>query len=139
MRSRMIPKCAPAPFRLVRRTTKSLGSVLDYELPTSEHSSRDNKAVEKLLEVVTSGVARLQLDWPREQETPFDDLIKTVISRFREVKKHEEAFVQFLPRRTQGEGLPATHPCPGTSKCEEQKQSVASRASLVKLVALISL
>lgn len=46
------------------------------------------------------------------------------------MKKHEEAFVQFLHRRTQGEKLPATQPCPGPSvRCEAQKQSVACRVS----------
>ncbi|ROI84191.1 hypothetical protein DPX16_19963 [Anabarilius grahami] len=40
------------------------------EFAASERSSRDDKAVEELLEVVTRAVARLQLDWPQEKETP---------------------------------------------------------------------
>ncbi|XDV32662.1 hypothetical protein PO909_003413 [Leuciscus waleckii] len=47
----------------------SLGSS-DRDQPASEHSSREKRSVEELLEVVTRAVARLQLDWPREQETP---------------------------------------------------------------------
>ncbi|XP_056097085.1 mucin-2-like [Rhinichthys klamathensis goyatoka] len=72
------------------------------------------------------------LDAPISPFTLFGDSVNTVVSRFREVKKHEEAFVQFLPRHTQGEGLPATQLCPGPSKCKAQKQSVASRAPFVK-------
>ncbi|MCJ8744065.1 hypothetical protein PDJAM_G00102090, partial [Pangasius djambal] len=37
---------------------------------TSERSSRDDRAFEELLEVVTNAVARLKLDWPQEQENP---------------------------------------------------------------------
>ncbi|ROL53168.1 hypothetical protein DPX16_23787 [Anabarilius grahami] len=40
------------------------------EFAASERSSRDDKAVEELLEVVTRAVARLKLDWPQEKETP---------------------------------------------------------------------
>lgn len=36
----------------------------------SEHSSHNDKVHEELLEVVTHAMARLQLDWPQEQETP---------------------------------------------------------------------
>ncbi|XDV15789.1 hypothetical protein PO909_015789 [Leuciscus waleckii] len=53
---------------------------------------------------------------------PFGDSGNTVVSRSREVKKTKEAFVQFLPRHTQGEGLLATQPRPGPSKREAQKQ-----------------
>lgn len=38
----------------------------------------------------------------------FCDSVNAVVSRFREVKRHEEAFVKFLPHRTQGEELSAT-------------------------------
>ncbi|XDV19573.1 hypothetical protein PO909_025020 [Leuciscus waleckii] len=59
----------------------------------------------------------------------FGDSVNTVVTRFREVKRYEEAFVQFLPRRTQGEGPSATQPLPGPSRSREvKKQSVASRA-----------
>ncbi|XP_073721072.1 uncharacterized protein [Misgurnus anguillicaudatus] len=47
----------------------SLGSA-DFDKPASERSSRDHGSVEELLEVVTRAVARLQIDWPREPETP---------------------------------------------------------------------
>lgn len=39
----------------------------------------------------------------------FVDLVNTAVSRYWEVKKHEDAFVQFLPRHTQGRGA-AGHP-----------------------------
>lgn len=48
---------------------ESLASTMDFEFLVSEHSSRDDKAYEELLEVVTHVVARLQIDWPRKQET----------------------------------------------------------------------
>lgn len=48
---------------------ESLGSA-DFEQPTSVRSSHDDKSVEELLEVVTCAMARLQLDWLREQVTP---------------------------------------------------------------------
>lgn len=40
---------------------------MDVEFAGSEHCSSNDKV---LLEVVTCAVARLQLDWPRQQETP---------------------------------------------------------------------
>ncbi len=42
----------------------------EMESATSERSSRDDRAYEELLEVVTRAVARLKLDWPQEHETP---------------------------------------------------------------------
>ncbi len=48
--------------------TSSLASG-EVESATSVHSSRDEKAYEELLEVVTRAVDRLHLDWPQEQET----------------------------------------------------------------------
>ncbi len=39
-----------------------------WKVPTSVRSSRDEKAYEELLEVVTRAVDRLHLDWPQEQE-----------------------------------------------------------------------
>ncbi len=51
--------------------TSSLASAeMEVERATSERSSRDDKAYEELLEVVTRAVDRLKLDWPQEQETP---------------------------------------------------------------------
>ncbi len=41
----------------------------EVESATSVRSSRDEKAYEELLEVVTRAVDRLHLDWPQEQET----------------------------------------------------------------------
>lgn len=49
--------------------TSSVASV-EMESATSERSSRDDKAYEELLEVVTRAVDRLKLDWPQEQEAP---------------------------------------------------------------------
>ncbi len=49
--------------------TSSHASV-EMESATSERSSRDDRAYEELLEVVTRAVARLNLDWPQEHETP---------------------------------------------------------------------
>ena len=69
------------------------------------------------------------LDSPVSPSGLFGDSVNTVVTRFKEVKKHEEAFVQFLPRCTQGEGSSATQPRPGPSKAREvKKQSVAERA-----------
>ncbi len=48
--------------------TSSLASG-EVESATSERSSRDEKAYEELLELVTRTVDRLHLDWPQEQET----------------------------------------------------------------------
>ncbi len=48
--------------------TSSLASG-EVESATSVRSSRDEKAYEELLEVVTRAVDRLHLDWPQEQET----------------------------------------------------------------------
>ncbi len=42
----------------------------EMESATSERSSRDDRAYEELLEVVTQAVDRLKLDWPQEHETP---------------------------------------------------------------------
>ncbi len=42
----------------------------EMESATSERSSRDDRAYEELLEVVTRAVARLKLDWLQEHETP---------------------------------------------------------------------
>ncbi|KAI2649994.1 ORF V: Enzymatic polyprotein [Labeo rohita] len=50
--------------------TASLASAeIDIESATSERSSRNDKAYEELLEVVTRAVDRLKLDWPQKQET----------------------------------------------------------------------
>jgi hypothetical protein len=42
----------------------------EVESAASERSSRDDRAYEELLEVVTRAVERLNLDWPQEHETP---------------------------------------------------------------------
>lgn len=43
---------------------------MEFESAASEHSSRGDKVYKELLEVETHVVARLQLDWPQEQENP---------------------------------------------------------------------
>ncbi len=50
------------------KDTSSLASA-EIESPTSERATRNDKAYEELLEVVTRAVGRLKLDWPQEQET----------------------------------------------------------------------
>lgn len=42
----------------------------EMESATSERSSRDDRAYEELLEVVTRAADRLKLNWPHEHETP---------------------------------------------------------------------
>ena len=59
------PEVRPGASLARAEDNESLGSGVDYELPTSKHSSCDDKASEELLEVVTHVVAKLQLDWPR--------------------------------------------------------------------------
>ncbi|KAI2667000.1 Gag-Pol polyprotein [Labeo rohita] len=71
----------------------SLGSS-EHEQPASEHSSLGKKSVEELLEVVTRAVARLQLDWPREQETPKHSKLE---DRFLSGGRGEKQQHQFLP------------------------------------------
>lgn len=69
------------------------------------------------------------LDVPISPSGLSGDSVNTVVSRFREVKKHKGFLVKFLSRRTQGEGLPVTQTRPGPSvKCETQKQGVVSQS-----------
>ncbi|XP_026102511.1 B-cell receptor CD22-like [Carassius auratus] len=59
-------------------------------------------------------------DSPISPLSLFGDSVNTVVKRFREVKNNEEAFVQFLPCRSQREGSSATQPHPGPSKASER-------------------
>ncbi|KAI2646935.1 Transposon Ty3-G Gag-Pol polyprotein [Labeo rohita] len=54
------------------------------------------------------------LDAPVSSSGLFGDSVNTVVSRFREAKRHKEAFDQFLPRRGQVSGL----------SCSPARQSV---------------
>lgn len=73
------------------------------------------------------------LDAPVSPSGLFVDSVNTVVSRYWEVKKHEEAFVQFLPCYTQG-GWAAGHPalsrsfCKGGSKTQCEKKCGESRS-----------
>ncbi|KAL0153424.1 hypothetical protein M9458_051262 [Cirrhinus mrigala] len=63
------------------------------------------------------------LDAPVSSSGLFGDSVNTVVTRFREAKRHAEAFDQFLPRRGQALGLSATQPRPS-----QVPLRVASRA-----------
>ncbi|KAI2666023.1 Transposon Ty3-I Gag-Pol polyprotein [Labeo rohita] len=70
------------------------------------------------------------LDAPVSPSGLFGDAVNSVVTRFREARRHEEAFVRFLPRRAQASGPSATQSRPGlvSLRRDVQKESVASRA-----------
>ena len=69
MSPRVVSQARPGASSERPEETSSLASV-EMESGTSERSSRDDRAYEELLEVVTRAVDRLKLDWPQEHETP---------------------------------------------------------------------
>lgn len=50
------------------------------------------------------------LDAPVSSSSLFGDSVNTLVWRFWEAKRNEEASVKFLPCHAQGLGLSATHP-----------------------------
>ena len=109
-------------LRATKQTARAIGRSMSALVSTERHLWLNLTGIKEKERLFL-------LDSPISPSGLFGDSVNTVVDRFREVKKHEEAFVQFLPRRTQGEGPSATQPRPGPSKTREvKKQSVADRA-----------
>lgn len=109
-------------LRATKQTARAIGRSMSALVSTERHLWLNLTGIKEKDRVFL-------LDSPVSPSGLFGDSVSTVVTRFKEVKKHEEAFVQFLPRRTQGEGPSATQPRPGPSKAREvKKQSVAERA-----------
>ncbi|KAI2642464.1 Lamina-associated polypeptide 2, isoform alpha [Labeo rohita] len=66
------------------------------------------------------------LDAPVSTSGLFGDSVNTVVTRFREAKRHTEAFDQFLPRRAQVSGLSATQPRPSQVPLRRESQKTGS-------------
>ncbi|KAI2653826.1 Gag-Pol polyprotein [Labeo rohita] len=111
-------------FRATKQTARSIGRSMAAMVAAERHLWLNLTGIKDRDKIFL-------LDAPVSSSGLFGDSVNTVVTRFREAKRHAEAFDQFLPCRGQASGLSAIQPRPSQVplRRESQKQSVASRAT----------